>query len=80
MLRELDHRNNDRIDVWLLWSEDDGKVYVSVADERTGDRFSIEVPEGESAREVFHHPYAYAAYHGVDTRGSSHDDLTPIAA
>jgi hypothetical protein len=79
MLRELDHRTNDRIDVWLLWSEDDRKVYVAVADDRTGDRFSIEVREGENALEVFHHPYAYAAYYGIDTSAES-DGVTPVAA
>jgi hypothetical protein len=76
LLRELDHRRSDRIDVWLLWNEDDGNVLVSVADEKTGDRFTIEVPEGESALEVFHHPYAYAAFYGIDTR----PDPEPIAA
>jgi hypothetical protein len=81
MLRELDHRTNDRIDVWLLWSEDDGKVLVAVADDKSGDRFTIEVREGERALDVFHHPYAYAAYYGIDTRGESHDDdVLPIAA
>ena len=29
-LRELDHRPNDRIDVWLLWREHDNQVLVSV--------------------------------------------------
>jgi hypothetical protein len=76
MLRELDHRTNDRIDVWLLWNEEDGQVLVSVADEKTGDRFSVDVREGERALDVFHHPYAYAAYHGIDVRSQS-GDVTP---
>ena len=46
-LRELDHRTNDRIDVWLLWREHDNQVIVAVADDKTGDRFSIELREGE---------------------------------
>jgi hypothetical protein len=75
-LRELDHRTNDRIDVWLLWREHDNRVLVSVADEKTGDRFTIEVRDGESALDVFHHPYPYAAHYGLDTR----PDPTPIAA
>jgi hypothetical protein len=61
-LRELDHRHNDGIDVWLLWREVDNRVLVAVSDARTGNRFTIEVPEGESVLEVFHHPYAYAAH------------------
>ena len=65
-LRELDHRTTDRIDVWLLWREADNQVLVSVADEKTGDQFTIEVRNGERPLDVFHHPYAYAAWHGVE--------------
>ena len=67
-LRELDHRHSDRIDVHLLWRESDDTVLVAVADEKTGDRFTIEVRDGERALDVFHHPYAYAAWRGIDTR------------
>jgi hypothetical protein len=59
-LRELDHRTSDRIDVWLLWRERDNQVLVSVADEKTGDQFTIEVRDGERPLDVFNHPYAYA--------------------
>jgi hypothetical protein len=65
-LRELDHRHNHGIDVWLLWREADNRVLVAVADDRTGNRFTIEVPEGEPVLEVFHHPYAYAANQGEE--------------
>jgi hypothetical protein len=65
---ELDHRANDGIDVWLLWCPRDDRVLVAVADEKTGERFEIEVREGEPALDVFHHPYAYAAWRGVDAR------------
>jgi hypothetical protein len=75
-LRELDHRTTDRIDVWLLWRERDDTVLVSVADAKTGDRFTIEVREGERALDVFHHPYAYAAWRGIDTRS----DAVEVAA
>jgi hypothetical protein len=68
LLHELDHRCNDRIDVWLLWCERDNRVLVAVADEKTGERFEIEVREGEQALDVFNHPYAYAAWRGIDTR------------
>jgi hypothetical protein len=68
LLYELDHRSNDRIDVWLLWCERDSRVLVAVADEKTGERFEIEVREGEQALDVFNHPYAYAAWRGIDTR------------
>jgi hypothetical protein len=35
-------------------------VFVAVNDHRTGDAFSVEVPENQRALQVFDHPYAYA--------------------
>ncbi len=74
-MRELDHRSSDGIDVRMLWSEDDGRVVVSVSDARTGDSFEFEVHEGDSAAEAFRHPYSYAAWRGVDTSPGSRDEL-----
>lgn len=76
LYRELDHRSNDRIVVRLLWRERDGRVLVDVADAKTGERFAIEVGDGERALDVFHHPYAYAAWRGIDTRSA---DLEPVS-
>jgi hypothetical protein len=59
--RELQSRINDGIHVRLLWCEGDGRVFVAVNDHKTGDAFSVDVPEGEPALQVFHHPYVYAA-------------------
>jgi hypothetical protein len=73
LLRELDHRTTDRTDVWLLWRECDDRVVVAVANENTGERFRIEVRDGERVLDVFHHPYAYAASRGIDTRSDSLD-------
>jgi hypothetical protein len=73
LLRELDHRRTDGIDVWLLWREDDNQVLVSVADDKTGDRFTIEVRAGDKPLDVFHHPYAYAAYYGIDIQGEARE-------
>jgi len=66
-MHELDSRNADGIHVRLLWSEHDGRVAVVVTDHRTGDEFAVDVPEGDRALDVFHHPYAYAAWPGVRT-------------
>lgn len=60
-MRELHSRTTDGIVVTLLWSEVDGRVFVSVNDNKTGEAFSVEVPAGERALHVFDHPYAYAA-------------------
>lgn len=70
-MRELDHRHNDGIHVRLLWSDADNRVAVAVSDTKTGDAFVVEVRNGDSALDVFHHPYAYAAWHRVDTRGDA---------
>jgi len=69
-LRELHSRVNDGIHVRLLWSEREGRLAVAVTDTRTGEAFCIEVRDGEKALEVFNHPFAYAAFHGVDTAGT----------
>ncbi len=79
-LRELDHRNNDRIDVWLLWRESDNQVMVSVADEKTGDAFTITLREGEKPMDVFQHPYAYAAFHGIDVSAEPRRQLAARVA
>jgi hypothetical protein len=70
MLRELDHRTNDRLSVWLLWHTTEDRLIVAVAEETTGVRFQIDVRNGERALDVFHHPYAYAAWRGIDTRSN----------
>ena len=50
----------------LLWRARDDRVIVAVADEKTGERFSIDVRDGERALDVFRHPFAYAAWHRVE--------------
>jgi hypothetical protein len=59
--RELDSRVSDGIHVRLLWHPADSHVSVAVHDGKTGDAFELVVGEGERPRDVFHHPYAYAA-------------------
>jgi hypothetical protein len=67
-MRELDSRTSDGISVRLLWNEPDGSLYVSVADSKTGDAFDLEVRDRDRTREVFQHPFAYAAWYGVSTQ------------
>jgi hypothetical protein len=59
--RELDSRISDGIHVRLLWHPSDGRVSVAVHDQKTGEAFEVSVRDGERVREIFHHPYAYAA-------------------
>jgi hypothetical protein len=77
---ELDRRQSDGIHGRLLWHPSDDRVAVAVADTKTGDAFVIEVRNGERALDVFHHPYAYAAWHGIDTRGDSEVAGVALAA
>jgi hypothetical protein len=60
LIRELDRRVSDGIEVRLLWRPHDDVVLVAVSDARTEESFAIEVREGEKPLDVFHHPYAYA--------------------
>jgi hypothetical protein len=58
-MRELAQRQSDGIEVTLFWNQNDGNLAVFVCDERTGDRFGIDVGQ-EKALDVFNHPFAYA--------------------
>jgi hypothetical protein len=78
-MRELDSRSSDGIHVRLLWSGHDGRLAVAVTDEKTGDAFALDVRDGDRAMDVFHHPYAYAAWRRIDTRGAS-SPARPVAA
>jgi hypothetical protein len=59
--RELEQRNNDGIDVRLVWRPLDESLVVIVDDERSGESFRLKV-EPADAHDVFEHPYAYAAW------------------
>jgi pterin-4a-carbinolamine dehydratase len=73
--RELDSRISDGIHVRLMWDEHDGRVTVSVTDAKTGVAFVVEVRDGDRAAEVFHHPFAFAAWRGVLTSPVAGDAL-----
>jgi hypothetical protein len=63
--RELSYRSNDGLEVWLLWSKPEGRLFVLVVDSKTGDSFEIDV-DSDRALDAFEHPYAYAAWRGVE--------------
>ena len=60
VIRELDHRRGDGIDVRLLWNQTDDRILVAVSDAITGDTFELAVQQRD-ALDAFHHPYAHAA-------------------
>jgi hypothetical protein len=75
LVRELGHRSSRGVDVRLLWNEDDGRVSVAVHDATTGDHFTVHALSCDDALDVFGHPFAYAAWRGVDTSGV---DVAPV--
>jgi hypothetical protein len=74
-LKELDHRVNDGIAVWLLWDPTSDSCIVSVVDGKSGEAFEVPVARGERALDVFQHPFAYAAH-----RRSERPQREPAAA
>jgi hypothetical protein len=63
--RELDHRHSNGIDVTLSWSPGTNALFVTVVDDAAEDAFEL-VVEPHEALDVFNHPYAYAAFRGLD--------------
>jgi hypothetical protein len=64
----LAERKNAGIRVTLLWTEGTNIVAVRVHDESTNDQFELSVEPGVNALDTFYHPYAHAAWRGVDYR------------
>jgi hypothetical protein len=65
LIRELDHRTSDGIDVRMLWNSREDRVIVTVNDAKTDEAFTIEVRDGQRALDVFRHPFAYADRRGA---------------
>lgn len=57
--RELAHRRNGALEVFLLWHPADDAVTVRVEDRCTGVRVEMEV-ERSLALHAFRHPFSYA--------------------
>jgi len=81
-MRELHSRVSEGVHIRLLWCEGDGRLAVAVTDTRSCEAFSIELRDGEDALDVFHHPFAYAAWHGIETsaRPPIDEPTEPLAA
>lgn len=77
--RELAYRVNDGLEVSLLWLKRANRLTVLVADGRTGDSFELPVGKHEPL-DVFYHPFAYAAFHGVECGVAELDIPDPVYA
>jgi hypothetical protein len=74
--RELAQRANDGVEVVLFWHQVSNELTVSVSDQRTGAYFELEAESGH-ALDVFHHPYAYAAFRGLPYADVSRNGARP---
>jgi hypothetical protein len=61
--RELAYRESAGLAVALLWNPADDRLTVTVRDRQTGEALEIPVADARPL-EVFHHPFAYAAWRG----------------
>ena len=68
---ELAYRENEGIQVWLMWRKADDRLFVVVRDERREESFELDV-EAATALDAFHHPYAHAAFRGLEVRTPDH--------
>ena len=64
----LASRRSAGILVLLLWAADTNTVAVVVRDDNTEDDFELLVEPGVNPMNVYDHPYAHAAWRGIDYR------------
>jgi hypothetical protein len=64
----LASRKNAGIRVTLLWATDTNTTAVLVRDDSTNERFELLVEPDANPIDVYEHPYAYAAWRGIDYR------------
>ncbi len=67
--RELAYRSTNGINVFLIWYPADDSLAVAVIDENA-DSFEL-VVTAQEALDVFEHPYAYAAFRGLELAEAS---------
>lgn len=72
--RELASRDNDGLEVSLLWSKSADRIKVIVADSRLEDEFQLDVA-GADALAAFYHPFAFAAGQGLCFGDATDDSL-----
>ena len=64
----LASRKNAGSRVTLLWAADTDAIAVLVRDDSTRDQFELVVEPKDDPMHVYEHPYAYAAWRGIDYR------------
>ena len=72
----LARRTNAGIRATLFWAADTNTVAVFVRDDGTQGKFELIVEPDVNPIDVYEHPYAYAAWRGVDYQNA---DLRQVA-
>ena len=62
----LASRKNAGIRVALLWAADTNAIAVLVRDVSTNDQFEVLVEPDTNPIDIYQHPYAHAAWRGID--------------
>ena len=74
-LAELASRDNEGLEISLLWSKSADRVKVAVADATLDQQFEFDVA-GADALAAFYHPFAYAAGR-LGSSGAMRESLVP---
>ena len=64
-VKELAYRNQNGLEVTLLWDSRSNEVLVEVIDQLEGSGFRLPIA-GHLAMDAYNHPYAYAQSHEHD--------------
>ena len=77
---DLASREADGVHVTLLWHGHEDFVSVVVEDSKTDETFELVLSDTDNALDVFDHPFAYAAFRGLELDGSRDETAVPLAA
>jgi hypothetical protein len=68
--RELALRETDGVEVALFWHQPTDQMTVTVSDERNASYFELAAKPHE-ALDVFNHPFAHAAFRGLNDQAAT---------
>lgn len=72
--KELAGRENEGLEISLLWNKSAERLKVAVADARLDEKFEFDVASAD-ALAAFYHPFAYAADRGLGFGCAMRDSL-----
>jgi len=72
--KELAGRENEGLEISLLWNKSADRLKVAVADARLDEKFEFDVASAD-ALAAFYHPFAYAADRGPGFGCAMRDSL-----